>query len=71
MSEQVETLPRAVVWDVGRVLYRWNIRHLYEKLIVDPDRLDWFLAHVVTKSGTASTMPQAAGANDCRALRRV
>lgn len=49
MSEQVETLPRAVVWDVGRVLYRWNIRHLYEKLIADPDRLDWFLAHVVTE----------------------
>jgi 2-haloacid dehalogenase len=41
--------PRAVVWDVGHVLYDWDPRYLYEKLIPDPDRLDWFLAHVVTR----------------------
>ncbi len=41
--------PRAVVWDIGHVLYDWDPRHLYGKLIDDPARLDWFLAHVVTR----------------------
>jgi len=40
---------RAVVFDVGHVLYDWDPRYLYEKLIDDPVRLDWFLAHVVTR----------------------
>ena len=39
---------RSVVFDVGGVLYDWHPRHLYRKLIDDPDRLDWFLANVVT-----------------------
>jgi 2-haloacid dehalogenase len=37
-----------VVWDVGHVLYDWDPRFLYEKLIPDPVRLDWFLSNVVT-----------------------
>lgn len=41
--------PSAVIFDVGHVLYDWDPRHLYEKLIHDPARLDWFLGHVVTK----------------------
>lgn len=39
----------AVVFDVGRVLYQWQLRILFAKLIDDPDELDWFLAHVVTE----------------------
>lgn len=39
----------AVVFDVGRVLFRWDLRHLFAKLIDDPAELDWFLAHVVTE----------------------
>jgi 2-haloacid dehalogenase len=50
MSERRESLPRAVVFDVGRVLYEWDIRHLYAKLIEDAAQLDWFLAHVVTEA---------------------
>ncbi len=42
--------PRAIVFDVGHVLFEWDIRHLYAKLIADPVELDWFLANVVTKS---------------------
>ena len=38
----------AVVFDIGNVLYSWDIRTLYAKLIPDADRLDWFLADVVT-----------------------
>jgi 2-haloacid dehalogenase len=41
--------PSAVVFDIGRVLYDWNLRYLFEKLIADPAELDWFLAHVVTE----------------------
>jgi 2-haloacid dehalogenase len=39
----------AVVFDIGRVLFDWNLRHLYAKLIADPAELDWFLANVVTE----------------------
>jgi 2-haloacid dehalogenase len=42
--------PRAVVWDVGHVLYDWDPRFLYAKLIPDAERLDWFLANVVTRA---------------------
>lgn len=38
----------AVVFDVGNVLFQWHPRHLYERLIGDRNRLDWFLANVVT-----------------------
>ena len=41
--------PRAVVFDIGRVLFDWDLRHLYAKLIADPGELDWFLATVVTE----------------------
>ena len=40
--------PTKLVFDVGNVLYDWHPRHLYAKLIDDPDRLDWFLGNVVT-----------------------
>ncbi|KHL25003.1 hydrolase [Croceibacterium mercuriale] len=41
--------PRAVVFDIGRVLIEWDLRHLFAPLIDDPARLDWFLANVVTE----------------------
>ena len=37
-----------VVFDVGRVLFQWDLRHLFAKLIDDHTELDWFLSHVVT-----------------------
>ena len=40
---------QAVVFDVGRVLVQWDLRALFSKLIDDPQRLDWFLANVVTE----------------------
>ncbi len=40
--------PQALVFDVGRVLFDWDLRYLYAKLIDDPAELDWFLANVVT-----------------------
>jgi len=41
--------PSAVVFDIGRVLYDWNLRYLFEKLIEDPQELDRFLATVITE----------------------
>ena len=40
---------RPVVFDVGNVLYDWDPRFLYSKLIADPVELDWFLSHVLTR----------------------
>ncbi len=39
----------AVVFDVGRVLYEWDLRCLFGKLIDDPAELEWFVGHVVTE----------------------
>jgi 2-haloacid dehalogenase len=39
----------AVVFDVGRVLFQWQLGALFSKLIDDPQELDWFLANVVTE----------------------
>jgi 2-haloacid dehalogenase len=39
---------RAVVFDVGNVLYHWNPRALYERLVPDDQALDLFLRDVLT-----------------------
>lgn len=39
----------AVVFDVGRVIIQWDLRHLFAKLISDEQELDWFCANVVTE----------------------
>lgn len=39
---------KAVVFDVGNVLYHWDIGLLYEDLIPNADERAWFLANVVT-----------------------
>jgi 2-haloacid dehalogenase len=45
----VPEIPGAVVFDIGRVLFDWNLRYLFAKLIEDPAELDGFLATVVTE----------------------
>lgn len=42
-------MQKAVVFDVGRVLFHWQLRALFEKLIDDETELDWFLSNVVTE----------------------
>ncbi|NYD88539.1 HAD family hydrolase [Sphingomonas melonis] len=42
------TAPTAVIFDVGRVLYDWDPRILYRRLIDDDRALDAFLRDVVT-----------------------
>ena len=48
-QQPIPQQPSVVVFDIGRVLVEWSIRGLYAKLIDDPARLDWFLAHVVSE----------------------
>jgi len=42
-------MEKAVVFDIGRVLFQWQLRFLFEKIIEDAAELDWFLANVVTE----------------------
>ena len=42
-------MAKAVVFDVGNVLYDWNPRFLYERLIPPGPALDAFLQNVATK----------------------
>ena len=37
-----------VVFDVGKVLFEWDLRHLFAKLIADKAELEYFVTHVVT-----------------------
>ena len=37
-----------VVFDVGKVLFEWDLRHLFAKLIDDRQELEYFVTHVVT-----------------------
>lgn len=39
--------PSVVVFDIGNVLLRWDMRALFQKLVPE-DRLDWFLQEVCT-----------------------
>ncbi|HMN55023.1 MAG TPA: HAD family phosphatase [Sphingopyxis sp.] len=41
-------IERCVIFDVGRVLFDWDLRHLFAKLIADERELDWFVTNVVT-----------------------
>ena len=40
--------PRAVLWDIGNVIVRWNPRTLYDKVFKEPAETDRFLSHVCT-----------------------
>ena len=40
---------QAVVFDVGRVIVRWDLRCLFGKLIADERELEWFVSNVVTE----------------------
>jgi len=42
-------VPSVVIFDVGNVLFDWNPRFLYERLIEDDRALDAFLRDVATK----------------------
>jgi 2-haloacid dehalogenase len=37
-----------VIFDVGKVLFEWDLRYLFARLIDDPAELEWFVTNVVT-----------------------
>ncbi len=39
---------QCVIFDVGRVLFDWDLRYLFAKLIDDAGELEWFVTNVVT-----------------------
>ena len=41
-------MPKAVLWDIGNVVVRWDPRTLYAKIFKEPADLDRFLSHVCT-----------------------
>lgn len=41
-------MPKAVLWDIGNVIVRWDPRTLYSKIFPDPAERDRFLAEVCT-----------------------
>lgn len=41
-------MTRAVVWDIGNVIVRWNPRTLYDRLIPDTEARERFLGEVCT-----------------------
>ena len=60
--------PRALLWDFGNVIVRWNPRTLYQKIFPDPVECDRFLTHVCTMAWHAPTDCGVAFADNCAAL---
>ena len=60
--------PKAVVWDFGNVIVRWNPRTLYSKIFRDPEECDRFLAEVCTLAWHAPTDAGVSFADNCAAL---
>lgn len=60
--------PRAVLWDFGNVIVRWNPRTLYQKIFPDPVECDRFLTHVCTMAWHAPTDCGVTFAENCAGL---
>jgi len=59
---------KAVVWDFGNVIVRWNPRTLYEKIFTDRAECDRFLADVCTLAWHAETDRGLSFAENCARL---
>ncbi|HEY6714816.1 MAG TPA: HAD family phosphatase [Reyranella sp.] len=67
-QETGASAPSIVVFDMGGVLLDWNPRHLYRKLIPDPEEMERFLATVTTTQWHGL---QDQGGNPAEATRRL
>jgi HAD superfamily hydrolase (TIGR01509 family) len=63
--------PRALLWDFGNVIVRWDPRTLYRKIFPDPAECDRFLADVCTMAWHAATDCGVAFADNCARLIEV
>ncbi len=53
-ADNAPSRPSVAVFDFGGVLVDWNPRHLYRKLIADPEEMERFLAEVTTREWHAA-----------------
>ena len=60
--------PKAVVWDFGNVIVRWDARTLYSKIFPDPVERDRFLREVCTIDWHIATDRGLSFAKNCSAL---
>ena len=61
-------MPKAVIWDVGNVIVRWNPRTLYSQIFPDPAECDRFLSHVCTMDWHMATDRGVTFAENCAEL---
>ena len=61
-------MPRAVIWDVGNVIVRWNPRTLYSQIFPDPAECDRFLSQVCTMDWHMATDRGVSFAENCATL---
>lgn len=59
---------KAVIWDFGNVIVRWDPRTLYSKIFPDPEERDRFLGEVCTLAWHAPTDGRLSFAENCGAL---
>jgi FMN phosphatase YigB (HAD superfamily) len=63
-------MPKAVIWDFGNVIVRWDPRTLYSKIFPDPAERDWFLSEVCTLAWHTPTDCGVTFAENCAELAR-
>jgi len=61
-------MPKAVLWDFGNVIVRWDPRTLYSKIFPDPAERDRFLSGVCTLEWHAVTDCGVSFAENCARL---
>lgn len=61
-------VPKAVIWDFGNVIVRWDPRTLYSKIFPDPVERDRFLGSVCTMAWHMETDRGLSFADNCARL---
>ncbi|MFC3067786.1 HAD family hydrolase [Phenylobacterium soli] len=61
-------MPKAVLWDFGNVIVRWDPRTLYAKIFPDASERDRFLAEVCTMAWHVETDRGVTFADNCARL---
>jgi 2-haloacid dehalogenase/putative hydrolase of the HAD superfamily len=60
--------PRAVIWDFGNVIVRWDPRTLYSKIFPEPEERDRFLSEICTPAWHLATDGGTSFADNCAEL---
>jgi HAD superfamily hydrolase (TIGR01509 family) len=61
-------MPKALLWDFGNVIVRWDPRTLYSKIFADPEERDRFLSEVCTPAWHVATDNGVSFADNCARL---